>query len=90
MYRRHFGTYKPMKIFLIDLYMLGEMGPDCLSCTDFCEAGDSAGWEGRDVGIWFQPGRGSKSVQEYTEEGRAALVCVYVPGGLCGESSPSW
>lgn len=43
-----------MKIFLIGLCMLGEMGPDCLSCTDFCEAGDLAGWEGREVGIWFQ------------------------------------
>lgn len=39
-----------MKILLIGLCMLGEMGPDCLNCTDFCEAGDSAGWKGSEAG----------------------------------------
>lgn len=49
-----------MKILLIGLCMLGEMGPDCLNCTDFCEAGDSAGWKGSEVGIWV-PGLGGRA-----------------------------
>lgn len=45
MYRRHSGTYKPIKILLFGLCILGEMGSACLNCTAFCEAGDSAGWK---------------------------------------------